>query len=122
MKINLISSIILSIVSNYSYACTYQEVQDKMLYFENLIQTYNELSQTPAKTSAKSNMDKQQLALRIIAMEEASAKVAILLSEEFTTLTNIKSDSPITPEVCQQYDTLIKRYGTYKESILTKEQ
>ncbi len=105
-----LSTIALLIITNsaWSQTCTYKQAQNKLLEFNNMMQVFNRefIAQMQKTGDSTPALEKKRLA-----MAEESAAVGIMLSEEFDKNNNIQYGDAVNPEICTQYDALMKKFA-----------
>jgi len=107
-KTLLLAVLFLTSINVHAQSCTYKQAQTKMVEFNNMMQVKNREKIAMIEKTGDST---PELETKILAMVEESATIGILLSEEFDKNENIQYADKVNPEICSQYDAIMKKHA-----------
>lgn len=88
--------------------CTYKQAQTKMVEFTNMMQVAN---REKIAMIDKTGDSTPELEAKLLAMVEESVPIGILLSEEYDKNESIQYTDAVNPEICKQYDAVMKKHA-----------
>jgi hypothetical protein len=108
MKTSITIALLFTTFISFAQICTYKQAQNKSIEFNNMMQVFNREFIALMKETGDST---PELEKKRLAMAEESATVGIMMSEEYDNNNNIQYADAVNPEICTQYDALMKKFA-----------